>query len=136
MKGELSLVGIPGKKDPYPRAVQLILSQILSVEQSQQGGVTGSWDDGASGSPLRRRYQSDLGEGGKSGPLPRATQISLSHILPRPWQGKPPGVGRVGLLVAWRVQLGNLPPVRGRYQSGSQEFRWSGIHTKATQLSC
>lgn len=41
-EGRASLVGIPGEKDPHPRAIQLSLSQILSVEQSQQGGVMGS----------------------------------------------------------------------------------------------
>ena len=85
-------------------------SQILSQAQSQLDGATESQEGGASVSPMRGRCLSGLGEG--DGPCPRATQLPLSQILPRAWQGGATRSPESGA---------SKSPISKRHQSGSQE---------------
>ena len=96
-----------GKNGPCSKTTQLSLSTILLGARTHQGGASQSWEGGASGCPMRRRYWLGLWEGGRSGPCLRTTPFSLSQILPRPQKARN----------TWSpVELENLPWGKGPSQ--------------------
>ena len=97
------------KNGPCPRATQISPFKILPGPQVQQGGTARRWEGRDNASPMRGICWSNLGEGGRSGPFPRATPLSLSHILTRPQHSRASRIWEGGPPVAQRVELEELP---------------------------